>query len=107
MYRVCPECNKNNVKIKLLTYTSRMYCEECFSQYQYTKASKMILWIFSGFTTALAISLGLFTKSIIVFGCVLILFPFVFELIFAKFCPLKLVGLRGLRKKLKNKMAYK
>lgn len=47
-----------------------------------------------------AIYTGLLLQSWLVFGVILLIVPFFTELVFAKYCSLKLVGIRALRKKL-------
>jgi len=102
MKRKCPECNEGSIKVKLLTLSNEMHCEKCFARFEYTSLSKWLLAFGGAFIPMLAIYAGLFFQSWVVFGFILIIVPFVAELIFAKYCPLKLVGIKALRKKLRG-----
>jgi len=103
MKRECQECQEAAVKVKLLTFTNIMHCEKCFVQYEYTSFSKWLLAFSGAFIPVVAIYVGLFLQSWIVFGFILIAVPFIAEYVFAKYCPLKLVGIKALRKKLHGK----
>ena len=95
MKRNCPECNEPAVKVRMLTFTSTMHCENCFHQYKYTTGSKLFLSFIFTFIPTTAVVLGLVFKSWVVFGLILILSPFAIEVVFAKYCSLKPVGLRS------------
>lgn len=101
--RTCPQCGEQAVKVRMLSFSNRMHCEKCFFQYEYTALSKWVLAFIGAFIPSLAMVLGLVTKSWVVFGIVLITVPFLGELLFAKYCALKPVGLRALRAKLRGK----
>lgn len=103
MMRVCPKCKEPAVKVKLLSFSSRMHCDTCFHQYQYTRFSKWTLRLILVFIPVLAALIGLGLMSILAFAIVLIGLPFLIEFIFAKYCPLEPVGLRALREKISNK----
>jgi len=103
MKRECPECKAVAVKVKLLTFTNIMHCEKCFAQYEYTSLSKWVLSFGGAFIPVIAVYTGLYLKSWVVFGSILIGVPFIAEFIFAKYCSLKLVGIKALRKKLRGK----
>jgi len=96
------QCKENSIKVMLLTFTDSMYCENCFYQFKYTFLSKLVIGLIIGFIPLLAIYSGIYTKSIIVFGLILIGLPFLGEFLFAKYCALKPVGLRALRAKLRG-----
>lgn len=101
--RKCPQCGEQAVKVRMLSFSNRMHCEKCFFQYEYTSLSKWGLAFIGAFIPSLAIVLGLAVKSWVVFGIVLIVVPFLGELLFAKYCSLKPVGVRALRAKLRGK----
>lgn len=101
--RKCPKCSERAVKVKMLSFSSRMHCEKCFFQYEYTFLSKWILAFGGAFIPGLAIYMGLFLQSWVVFGALLLVVPFVAELLFAKYSSLKPVGVRALREKLRGK----
>lgn len=103
MIRKCPQCGKQAVKVRMLSFSNRMHCEKCFFQYEYTSLSNWVLAFIGAIIPGLAIILGLASKSWVVFGIVLILMPFLSELLFAMYCALKPVGLRTLRAKLRGK----
>jgi hypothetical protein len=102
MKRECQECKEAAVKIKLLAFTNTMHCEKCFAQYEYTSFSKWALAFGGAFIPMVAIYAGLFMQSWIVFGFILIVIPFIAEYAFAKYCSLKLVGVKAIRKKLRG-----
>ena len=103
MNRKCTKCNEEAIKVRLLTFSSRMYCEKCFAQFEYTSLSKWILAFGGAFIPMVAVYTGLFLKNWLVFGFILIIVPFIAEFIFAKYCSLKLVGIKVLREKLRAK----
>ncbi len=103
MKRECLECEEVAVKVKLLTFTNIMHCEKCFAQYEYTSLSKWVLAFGGAFIPVVAIYAGLYLQSWVMFGVILIVVPFIAELIFARHCSLKLVGVKALRKKLRGK----
>ena len=103
MMRTCPKCSEKAVKVKMLSFSSGMHCEKCFFQYEYTSLSKWVLAFGGAFIPGLAIYLGLAFQSLITFGGLLLVAPFVAELVFAKYCSLKPVGVRALREKLRGK----
>ena len=103
MMRKCPKCSEEAVKVKVLSFSSRMHCEKCFFSYEYTSLSKWVLAFGGAFIPTFAIVFGLYLQSWVVFGIVLILVPFLAELVFAKYCSLKPVGVRALREKLRGK----
>lgn len=100
MKRECPECKAIAVEVKLLTYTTVMHCGKCFAQYEYTSLSKWVIAFSIIFFSTVAFYAGFLSQSWVVFGTTLIIVPFIAELVFAKYCSLKLVGIKGLRKKL-------
>jgi len=102
MKRKCPECNEGSIKVKLLTFSKEMHCEKCFARFEYTSLSKWQLTLGGAVIPMVAIYTGLFLQSWFVFGFILIIAPFVSELIFAKYFSLKLVGIKALRKKLRG-----
>lgn len=103
MKRECQECKEvAAVKVKLLTFTSIMHCEKCFAQYEYTSFSKSVLAFGGAFLPMVVIYVGFILKSWVVFGFILIVVPFITEYVFAKYCPLKLVGVKALRKRLRG-----
>lgn len=102
MNRKCPECKEGAIRVKLLTFSSTMHCEKCFAQFEYTSLSKWLLAFGGAFIPIVAIYIGLFLQSWLVFGFVLLIVPFIAELVFAKYCSLKLVGIKALRKKLRS-----
>ena len=95
MKRICPECSKQAIKVRMLSFTRTMYCENCFHQYKYTTGSKLFLSLVFAFIPTTATILGLVFKSWVLFGLILILSPFAIEVVFAKYCSLKPVGLRS------------
>lgn len=103
MMRKCPKCNEEALKVKMLSFSSRMHCEKCLFQYEYTSLSKWVLAFGCSFIPSLAIYLGLRLQSWVAFGIILVVAPFVAELVFAKYCSLKPVGVRALREKLRGK----
>ena len=104
MKRKCPECNEKSVKVSLLTFSNSMDCENCFYQFKYTFVSKAILSFFGSFIPILVIFFGIVTKSIILSVLLLVALVFFGELIFAKFCSLKPVGLRAAKANLREYM---
>ena len=103
MMRKCPQCSEQSVKVRMLSFSNRMHCDKCFFQYEYTALSKWFLAFVGAFIPSIAVVLGLFTESWVVFGVVLILLPFLGEFVFAKYWTLKPVGLRAIRAKLSGK----
>ncbi len=87
----------------MLSFSSRMHCESCFFHYEYTSLSKYFLIFAGALTPSLAIYLGLLFESWAVFGVLVLLTPLIVELFFAKYCPLKPVGVRALREKVRGK----
>jgi hypothetical protein len=102
MNRNCQKCGEKAVKVRMLSFSSRMHCEKCFFQYEYTSLTKWALALLGAFVPTLAIFLGLYFQSWIVFAVLLLVFPFAIEIVFAKYCPLKPVGPRALREKLRG-----
>lgn len=101
--RTCPKCNEQAVKVKILSFSSRMHCEKCFFQYEYTPLSKWVLAFGGAFIPSLAIYLGLAFQSLVVLCGILLVIPFIGELFFAKYCSLKPVGTKALRDKIRGK----
>ena len=104
MKRKCPECNEKTVKVSLLTFKNSMHCENCFYQFKYTFVSKAILSFFGSFIPLLVVIFGIVTKSIILSVLLLVTVVFFGELLFAKYCSLKPVGLRAAKAKLREYM---
>jgi hypothetical protein len=102
MKRNCLECNNHTVRVKLLTYARRMHCDHCFATFEYTFMAKVMLWSLMAIPASLAVWVGFFTQNVWFFGALLLTLPFAIEYVYAKFCPLKLTGLKALRKKIKN-----
>ncbi|MCO1336880.1 hypothetical protein MO867_21360 [Microbulbifer sp. OS29] len=69
--------------------------------------SKWLLAFSWGFMPGLAIYMGLLLQNWIVFGTTLLVVPFLMELIFATHFPLKPVGIRTLREKIRGKIIQK
>ena len=103
MMRMCQKCSEQAVKVRMLSFSNRMHCENCFFQYEYTSLSKWVLAFGGALIPSLAVYMGLFFQSWVVFGVLLLLAPFIAELFFAKYCSLKPVGVRALREKLRGK----
>ncbi|GAA5446261.1 hypothetical protein Misp06_04475 [Microbulbifer sp. NBRC 101763] len=87
----------------MLSFSSRMHCEKCFFQYEYTSLSKWVIAFYGACIPILAIYMGLALQSLVVFGSLLLAAPFLAEFVFAKYCSLKPVGIRALREKLRGK----
>ena len=101
--RKCEKCGEKAVAVKMLSFSNRMHCEECFFEYEYTNLSKWILAFGGAFIPGLAIYLGIMLQSWLVFVVLILVAPLLAELVFAKYCSLKPVGFRSLREKLRGK----
>ncbi len=102
MMRKCPKCNEVSVKVRMLSFSNRMHCEKCFYQYEYTSLTKNLVTFAGALIPILAVILGLYVKSWIVFGVILVISPFAGDILFAKYCALKPVGVRALRAKIRG-----
>lgn len=102
MKRQCQECKEVAVRVKLLNFTNSMHCEKCFTQYEYASFFKLAFTFGGAFIPIVATYVGLYLQSWLVFGFILIVAPLIAEYVFAKYCSLKLVGVKAIRKKLRG-----
>ena len=103
--RPCPDCQSSDMPVRLLYFSNRMACPNCFSQFIYPTVTRWLVHLIYAIHVVIAGWIGLFFKSIWLFAILLLVLHFIVEWMIARWSILQPTGRKHRRKKL-NSEAY-
>ena len=106
MKRNCYECNSKSVTVKPLSLVLSLHCDTCAARYEYSKSYKEMHRLYSGIIGFGTIFIGLLTRDTVLTTLMfisLLIATFFLDLLFSYKSKLQLIGLKGIRKRLREK----
>lgn len=101
--RSCPECGINSCKIEFNTLLDSVYCKKCVTRFEYPASSKKFVGLIFSFVSFLSALLLFYSESMFItlLFILLVMMPTLYLSIWHT--AIKVAGLKGLRKRIREK----